>query len=423
MGKQSATQLFISHHSSKLPIALELEKSLAKYGVTCWLAPRDVEPSEAFDMAIKRAIDESCATLLLFCSKSDKSPHVKRELILADSSRKAIIPVRLEELAPDELAYHLASSQWIDWLEKRESTIERVAAKAHQLAGTVQKTMTVDDLIEHSGNGESESQASPANADSTENHDQDRAESTTDSAAIKPAALEAEPEEQLLAASDPEPETEAETFHDDEDEWETEQPKANVALFVTLAALFVAGVAGFLIWSTMSNEEPMAVANPVDPIENMGTEPGAVEPEDPPVDAPVEPVAPPPDAPSFDCAKATQRVEYLICDTPQLAKLDRTLSTVYKKAMAAAGPNAPRLQKQQRAWRTDIRDACADTQCVATSVRERLAILRAIAAGNLDVPRNPPAPGFSAQFNNSFSQDPPPPTPSDERAADTINPN
>ena len=84
----------------------------------CWLAPRDVEPGEAFDMAIKRAIDDSCGILLLFCSKSDKSPHVKRELILADSSRKAIIPLRLEELDPDELAYHLANSQWIDWLEK-----------------------------------------------------------------------------------------------------------------------------------------------------------------------------------------------------------------------------------------------------------------------------------------------------------------
>ncbi|GAB5482049.1 MAG: hypothetical protein Pars92KO_18060 [Parasphingorhabdus sp.] len=365
MGQEPATQLFISHHSSKLPVALELEKSLAKYGVTCWLAPRDVEPGEAFDMAIKRAIDESCATLLLFCSKSDKSPHVKRELILADSSRKAIIPVRLEELAPDELAYHLASSQWIDWLEQRESTIERVAAKAHQLAGTVQKTMTVDDLIEHSGNDE---------------------------------AGEAE-------APEPELEPEPEPVYEDYDDWEPEKPQTNWLPIVGIAGLFVAIVAGFLIWTTMSADEPLP---PVDPVENPAEpvdDSKAEEPDPEPVAKPVTPKPLPPDGPSFDCAKASQRIEFLICNTPELAKLDRTLSSVYKNAMSAAGPNAPRLQRQQRAWRTETRDTCPDTACVATIVRERIAILRAIAAGNLDVPRDPPRPEFRSEFSDAFNND------------------
>lgn len=373
MGQERATRLFVSHHSSKLPVALELEKSLAKYGVTCWLAPRDVEPSEAFDMAIKRAIDESCATLLLFCSKSDKSPHVKRELILADSSRKAIIPMRLEELAPDELAYHLASSQWIDWLEQRESTIERVAAKAHQLAGTVQKTMTVDDLIEHSGNGDTDLTPAPPVSEQPD-----------------------EPE-----AQEPEPEP----VYEDYDDWEPEKPKTNWALIVGLAALFVAAVAGFLIWSTMGTDAP---APPIDPAA-IPAEPAdrgeSDEPDPEPAAKPVVAKPLPPDGPSFDCTKASQRVEFLICDTPELAKLDRTLSTVYKSAMTAAGPNAKRLQRQQRAWRTGTRDTCPDTACVATIVRERLAILRAIAAGNLDVPRDRPAQEFRSEFSDAINND------------------
>lgn len=371
MGQERATRLFVSHHSSKLPVALELEKSLAKYGVTCWLAPRDVEPSEAFDMAIKRAIDESCATLLLFCSKSDKSPHVKRELILADSSRKAIIPMRLEELAPDELAYHLASSQWIDWLEQRESTIERVAAKAHQLAGTVQKTMTVDDLIEHSGNDETDITPVAALTEQTD-----------------------EPE-----AQEPEP------LDEDYDDWEPEESKTNWALIGGLAALFVAAVAGFLIWTTMGTDAP---APPVDPVENPAEPIDGAESDEPGPESTAKPVVPkplPPDGPSFDCAKASQRVEFLICNTPELAKLDRTLSTVYKSAMTAAGPNASRLQRQQRAWRTGTRDRCPDTACVATVVRERLAILRAIAAGNLDVPRDRPASEFRSEFSDAINSD------------------
>lgn len=371
MGQEPATQLFISHHSSKLPVALELEKSLAKYGVTCWLAPRDVEPSEAFDMAIKRAIDESCATLLLFCSKSDKSPHVKRELILADSSRKAIIPMRLEELAPDELAYHLASSQWIDWLEQRESTIERVAAKAHQLAGTVQKTMTVDDLIEHSGNDETD---------------------------MAPMTAISEPHNES-ETSEPEPE------YEEYDDWGPEKPKTNWTLMVAIAALVVATVAAFLIWTTMGAGEPAApvdpielVAEPIDEDDDIESEP---EPE--PTPAPVVPKPLPADGPSFDCTKASQRIEYLICDTPELSKLDRTLSAVYKSAMTAAGPNKDRLQRQQRAWRTSTRDICADTACVATAVRERIALLRAIAAGNLDVPRDRPRSDFRSEFSDAIN--------------------
>lgn len=374
MGQASATQLFISHHSSKLPIALELEKSLAKYGVTCWLAPRDVEPSEAFDMAIKRAIDESCATLLLFCSKSDKSPHVKRELILADSSRKAIIPMRLEELAPDELAYHLASSQWIDWLEQRESTIERVAAKAHQLAGTVQKTMTVDDLIEHSGNGE------------------------TNVAPVTPVPEQADEPE----TSEEETGQESEPAYEEYDDWEPEKSAPNWALIMGLAALFVAAVAGFLIWSTMGKDDPVPPIDlteiPAEPTDENET----IEPEPDPVAKPIAPKPLPPDGPSFDCTKASQRVEFLICDTPELAELDRTLSTVYKSAMKAAGPNAPRLQRQQRAWRTEVRDTCPDTVCVATAVREQLALLRAIAAGNLDVPRDRAREGFRSEFSDAI---------------------
>ena len=135
MTEDKRPRLFVSHHSSKYDVALHVERALSRHGVDCWIAPRDVGPGEAFDTAIMKAIRDSSGVLLLFCSQSDKSPHVKRELILADSAHKAIIPLRLEEIVPDDLAYHLASAQWIDWLEKRDDSIARIAVKAHQLAG------------------------------------------------------------------------------------------------------------------------------------------------------------------------------------------------------------------------------------------------------------------------------------------------
>lgn len=135
MADQTPVRLFISHHSSKHAVALEVEALLAARGIRCWIAPRDVPPGAPFDTAISEAIESSAAILLLFCSNSDKSRHVKRELILGDSAGRPIIPLRLEAIDPGELAYHLADSQWIDWIDRRETVMDRLAAQARLYAG------------------------------------------------------------------------------------------------------------------------------------------------------------------------------------------------------------------------------------------------------------------------------------------------
>lgn len=123
-------KLFVSHPSSKLDTAGHIERALNARGVGCWIAPRDIEPGEAFDRSVRNAIASTDAVLLLFCADSEKSRHVKRELILADTLNKAIIPMRLERIEPHELSYHLADTQWIDWIEQRDEAIDRIAAKA-----------------------------------------------------------------------------------------------------------------------------------------------------------------------------------------------------------------------------------------------------------------------------------------------------
>lgn len=130
MDQQRPPTLFVSHPSTKAETALHIERALHVRGVRCWIAPRDVEPGEQWDVSIRRAIAETDAMLVLFCADSERSRQVKRELILADQSNKAIIPMRLERIEPQELSYHLADSQWIDWIEQRDEAIERIAVKA-----------------------------------------------------------------------------------------------------------------------------------------------------------------------------------------------------------------------------------------------------------------------------------------------------
>ena len=131
MANGESPRLFVSHHSSKAEVADHVERALTARGVRCWIAPRDIPPGEPFDRSVHRAIVDCDAMLLLFCSQSEKSRHIKRELILADDLGKSIIPLRLERIDPVELSYHLADSQWIDWMDRRDWAMDRIAERAH----------------------------------------------------------------------------------------------------------------------------------------------------------------------------------------------------------------------------------------------------------------------------------------------------
>ena len=70
--------------------------------------------------------------LLLFSERADDSEHVKRELMLAGRRRLPVSPLQLEDVQPVVLEYLLATPQWIDWIDRRDATLE---ALAHRLLG------------------------------------------------------------------------------------------------------------------------------------------------------------------------------------------------------------------------------------------------------------------------------------------------
>lgn len=324
MEEPKRPQLFISHHSSKYDVALHVEKALARHGVDCWIAPRDVGPGEAFDTAIMKAIRESAGVLLLFCSQSDKSPHVKRELILADSAHKAIIPLRLEEIVPDDLAYHLASAQWIDWLEKRDDSIARIAAKAHQLAG---------------GRPPASARASEPDVDPRTVASDDLHATILSHAAAPSARPASVSVRSLLIAG------------------------LAVAVAVLAAMLFMQGGE-----EQIAASEPAAVAAPqaAQPVAAAPPAPAAAE------EAPAPSLKIPP---SFNCKFAAARAEKLICGDEELAALDRELNRAYRQLDRTAGPLRQQIAAEQNGWRASERDACGDAACVADAMRQRIAVL------------------------------------------------
>lgn len=119
---------FISHHSSQVETARRLKRLLAARGIDGWLAPDDIAAGTAFDQSIVDQIDRSDAIVLLFCPQSDQSRHVKRELMLGEDSNKIILPVRLEDIRAQGLAYWLKDYQWIDWFAGEEQAVDRIVA-------------------------------------------------------------------------------------------------------------------------------------------------------------------------------------------------------------------------------------------------------------------------------------------------------
>ena len=84
---------------------------------------------------------------------------------------------------------------------------------------------------------------------------------------------------------------------------------------------------------------------------------------------------------SFDCSKATQKIEKLVCGDDQLAGLDRSLADDFNKAMGQiSAADQKDLRATQAAW-IKSRDACgkdADPKaCALQSYKTRIAILGA----------------------------------------------
>lgn len=63
-------------------------------------------------------------------------------------------------------------------------------------------------------------------------------------------------------------------------------------------------------------------------------------------------------APSFDCSKATDPVDKLVCSDATLGDADKAMSEQYAKLIAAAGPQKSNVILLQRAWLKHRSDAC-----------------------------------------------------------------
>ncbi len=107
--------VFLSHASKDKAIADAVCHALEATGTRCWVAPRDVRPGVPYARCIMEAI-ESCSIMLVVISEgANASDHVAREVELAARARKPLLPVRIQDVAPNkEFVYFMGREHWLD---------------------------------------------------------------------------------------------------------------------------------------------------------------------------------------------------------------------------------------------------------------------------------------------------------------------
>ncbi len=92
--------VFISHSSNDTETTDKVRQTLEARGITCWIAPRDIEAGADWGEAIVSGIERSRLFLLIFSERANQSQHVMREVERAVNRGLYIIPFRIDAVVP-----------------------------------------------------------------------------------------------------------------------------------------------------------------------------------------------------------------------------------------------------------------------------------------------------------------------------------
>jgi len=127
--------VFISHASKDKTIANAVCARLEAAGIRCWIAPRDIVAGTPYGEAIIDAIQAAKVMVLVFSSSANASAQIPKEIERAVSNGVAILPFRIEDVAPGKsLDYFIGSVHWLDAMTPpMEQHLDNLAATVHKL--------------------------------------------------------------------------------------------------------------------------------------------------------------------------------------------------------------------------------------------------------------------------------------------------
>ncbi|MGI8855586.1 MAG: AAA family ATPase, partial [Thermomicrobiales bacterium] len=132
---------------------LPVVEALRSAGVTVWLDQQGIAGGANYGAEIADAIKNAAALALMCSAASLASRNVKQEVALAWRFERPYVPLLLEAVTiPDDLAYWLEASQWVEvfdkpktqWLPAALAALRRVGIAPARPADAPRKTATSD---------------------------------------------------------------------------------------------------------------------------------------------------------------------------------------------------------------------------------------------------------------------------------------
>ncbi len=130
-----AHDVFISYAEEDKSTANAACTTLESEGISCWIAPRNIQPGAKWEQAIVDGINASRVMLLVFSEDANRSYHVQREVGSAFENGITVIPFRLKNIKPTGvLAYYLRPVQWLDaFTQPLESYLKSLVVQIRDL--------------------------------------------------------------------------------------------------------------------------------------------------------------------------------------------------------------------------------------------------------------------------------------------------
>jgi hypothetical protein len=112
-------RIFVSYSSPDQAKANAIRAALEAAQISCWIAPRDLSAGTQWGGGIVEAINECEAVVVVFSAAANNSPQVAREMEIAVSKRRPLIPIRVADDEPtNDMQYFLGVSHWFNAFER-----------------------------------------------------------------------------------------------------------------------------------------------------------------------------------------------------------------------------------------------------------------------------------------------------------------
>ncbi|MEG5104709.1 TIR domain-containing protein, partial [Microcoleus sp. AT13-A5] len=108
------TQVFVSYAEPDKATMEKIRNSLRRESLTVWTNTTDIQTGEAFEAAIQRGIEQADNVVYLLSPDSMDSHFARKELEIALSLNKRIIPILVRETSAEQIPNALRNLQYID---------------------------------------------------------------------------------------------------------------------------------------------------------------------------------------------------------------------------------------------------------------------------------------------------------------------